>query len=38
LLPGDFNWNESGGGTSIEYRNEGDRDVRFIEIIFTSSR
>jgi hypothetical protein len=38
LHPGDFNWNESGGGTSIEYRNEGDRDVRFIEIIFTSSR
>lgn len=32
--PGDLNWNEYGGGTSIESRNEGDRDARFIEIIF----
>jgi uncharacterized Zn-binding protein involved in type VI secretion len=35
LHPGDFNWaDNSASAQAGEYRNEGDRDARFIEIIF----
>jgi hypothetical protein len=38
MHPGDFNWADSSvQAESGEYRNEGDRDVRIIEVIFPSA-
>ncbi len=38
LQPGDFAWIEDGNGHHHLYRNDGDREIRFIEFIFPQKK
>jgi len=38
LKPGDFVWVDGASGHARVYQNRGDKDARFIEIIFTNAR